>query len=152
MTNNTARNIATDFSMDELIREINGRAHIGGDHMPSDAHDIAGDWLTELHITSDIVANDAAYNAMQELMEAIVQINSAAWRDRAQRAYPYITAWGRYMRSNAEYIADQTGDAMRDGAPRGAYSYSTELKTWRTVADLPPDVLRNVMDYMPKFK
>ncbi len=145
----TVRAIATDHSLDELVREVNQRAHIGGDHMPSDAADIARDFLIELGMNVEQTNHDAAYTAMTELMEAIVQIYSAAQMDKARRAYPYIIAWGRRMRSNASFIDDEVRAAMHDGAPTGAYCHSGGK--WLTIAELPPSVLTNVMKYLPTF-
>lgn len=145
------RNIAPDNTLDELVAEVFHRATIGGYETVQDARDIAADYLTELGMNAEQVNHDPAYEAMHRLMIAIVQINSAAYADRAARAYPYIIAWGRYMRSGQPFITDQTLDALRDSAPAGAYTRSHEGE-WLTIGDLPADVLRNVLDYMPKFK
>jgi hypothetical protein len=61
-------------------------------------------------------------------------------------AYPYITAYGRYLGSKQYYIADTKERATEDNAPNDVVFYRVEdgNRVWTTIDQLPGDLKANL--------
>jgi hypothetical protein len=64
-------------------------------------------------------------------------------------AYPYITAYGRYLGSKQYYIAGTKERATKDNAPNDVVFYRVEdgNRVWTTIDQLPGDLKRIILSY-----
>lgn len=63
-------------------------------------------------------------------------------KTKKTKEYPYIWAWGRYMRSYEYYMEDQEFLAKQDKAPKTAIYKRDSTKKWVTVDEISNGMLR----------